>query len=111
MKSLTSYIVTESDSDALIKKYLSKYEVIEGEKHSLNDGKSKTYTDYVVICRSKEDIKPICTSIVDMSIEYNGGDDKIESSLLDRMIEMCNKQWNDSPLEEESRYIQIPFFI
>lgn len=110
MKSLTSYIVTESNSDALIKKYLSKYEVIEGEKHNLEDDKSKTYTDYVVICRSKEDIKSICTSIIDMSAEYNGND-KIESSLLDRMIEMCNKQWNDSPLEEESRYIQIPFFI
>lgn len=110
MKSLTSYIVAESGSDKLVNKYLDKYEVLKGEEHIYQDDKSKTFTDYVVICRSKGDIKPICTAIINMTAEHIG-DDKISSSLLDTMVKTCTEQWDDSPLEEESRYIQIPFFI
>lgn len=105
MKSLTSYIttesyITESEGDALVKKNLAKYEVIKGKEDS-----SKGYSNYTVICRSKSDISSICAGIV--SIILKGEEDK---SILDDMVKRCTELWNNSPLEEKGRYIEIPFF-
>lgn len=104
MKSLLEVITEQHKASKLdlISKYLDAYTVIGGEKTGPSKNRRISYS---VVCKSKSNIKDICTGIWSIIAEWQGRD-KPEQDCIKYMTAMWESAWDS---QEGTKEIRIPF--
>lgn len=103
MKSLAEIIKEAKVSNLdLITKYLDAYTVVGGEKSGPSKNRRISYS---VICKTRSDIKNICTGIWSIIAEWQGRD-KPEENCIKYMTAMWESAWDS---QKDTKEISIPF--
>lgn len=95
------------DKTRLITKYLDAY-TVEATSKPKTIVNPMPYTNYLVTCTRKEDIKTICTAIWKIISEWFGRKD-VEEDAIKYTTNLWTGAWDTSELPEDKRFIKISF--